>query len=117
MFTLHPTTRIVDPPAELTSTIVLPSRLDVHTVGGLAEDLERILRGRTNLLVIDADEVRHTDRAGLDFVGRMCRDLDSRGVPYVVNGVSLTVRIALELNGLQAELERLESRLAEPMAA
>lgn len=99
------------------AAVVLPSRLDVHTVDELAARIEHMLRGGATWLTIDATKVRHTDQAGLEFVRHLCRDLDRYGVAYLVDGMSLTVRIALELNGLHAELAQLDSRLAELAAA
>lgn len=117
MFTPQATTTVIDRIAGSTSTVVLPSRLDVHTVDELAARVEHIIRGGAERLIIDAAKVCHTDQAGLEFVRRMCHDLDRYGVAYEVDGMSLTVRISLELNGLHAELEQLDLRLAKMAAA
>lgn len=99
------------------AAVVLPSRLDVHTVDELATRVEHMVRSGATWLTIDADDVRHIDRAGLEFVRCLCRDLDAHDVSYAVGGMSLTMRIALELNGLDAELAQLDSRLAALAAA
>lgn len=117
MFTPQATIAVIDNHAASTSTVVLPSRLDVHTVDDVAARVGHILRSGATWLSIDAGDVRHTDRAGLDLIRSLLADLDTRGVSYTVEAMSLTVRIALELNGLHAELTQLDTHLAQLAAA
>ena len=116
MFTPQATTTVIDRIAGSTSTVVLPSRLDVHTVDELTAHVEHMIRAGADRLVIDAADVCHTDQAGLEFIRRLW-DLERHGVSYEVDGMSLAVRIALELNGLHAELEQLDVRLAPQLVA
>ena len=113
MFTPQATITVMDRPTGSTSIVVLPSRLDVHTVDELAARVERTLRTDAGQLIIDARQVRHADLAGLEFVQGLCRDLEASGVSYLVEDMSLTVRIALELNGFQTELDQLDRHLVE----
>ncbi len=106
--TIH---RSTNPTMSPVAAVVLPSRLDVHEVDELAARVEAIIRGGANHLILRAGKVRHTDQAGLDFLRRLCRELDEHGMSYAVHGISLTIRISLELNDLQAELAQLESRM------
>ena len=98
-------------------TLVLPNRLDVHTVDELVLRVEDIVRSGAIWLSINAAEVRHIDRAGLDFIRHFSRELDASTVSYTVGSMSLTMRIAMELNGLDAELAQLDSHSAHRTAA
>ena len=117
MFTPLAHTTTIENHAGSTSTVVLPSRLDVHSVDQLAGRVEHILRSGATWLTIDAGGVRHTDHAGLEFVRRLCHDLDRNGIACLVEDMSLALRIALELNGLHSELMQLDSRITELAAA
>lgn len=90
-------------PSEGSRSIVieLPRRLDVHAVPALREQLRRLPLDRSRRVALDASQVRHADAAGLAFLTE-ARDrckADSRAIS--LTEVSLALRIAMELTGLE----------------
>ena len=92
------TRREPSPDLTLATTIGLPSRVDVHAVAAIADEIGEALHAGAVSIVLDATSVKHLDHAGIDALCslRSTIEAEQRLLQIVA---SSTLRIAVELTG------------------
>jgi anti-anti-sigma factor len=91
--------------------VVARGELDVATADQLAQALDPIIAGGSQLVVLDLTDVSFLDSSGLRTIVRAATSMEDRDGRLVIDGASPAVARVLEVTGL---LERLRGEHGEP---
>lgn len=87
-------------PLEAERLIVLPRRLDIHSLGSIRSELASVCPLRDEMLLLDGSEVEHADLAGLEFLAQLRSDLNESGIDVCIVESSLALRLVIELTAV-----------------
>jgi anti-anti-sigma regulatory factor len=91
-----PTPLLALAPRAALATIVLPARLDVHTVNWLIAETGTIIQRGASDVVFDGRDVRHTDHAGMRALEEACELVRAATAGCAV-AASTALRVVFEL--------------------